>query len=172
MIKDGGGEAQHSRAQSIRLGASSEARPHAGGSIAASTAFVQALAHQYWTASSGDFGNLICMCRHIAIACKQTGICFDLRGHAYSAASAMPPRRRADGSALLARCSQSSRSSHSQTYCTSRSTSPVPGDKKNHRHLLRSYSTCRMSARSSAVPISAPSHLRLGASLRGGRPAY
>ena len=68
------------------------------------------------------------MCRHIAIACKQTGICFDLRGHA-SAASAMPPRRRADGSALLARCSQSSRSSHSQTYCTSRSTSPpVPGD--------------------------------------------
>ena len=39
----------------------------------------------------------------------------------------MPPRRRADGSALLARCSQSSKSSHSQTYCTSRS-SPVPGD--------------------------------------------
>ena len=87
-------------------------------------------------------------------------------------AAARRAEERRDGSALLARCSQSSRSSHSQTYCTSRSTSPVPGDKKKHRHLLRSYSTCRMSARSSAVPISAPSHLRLGASLRGGRPAY
>ena len=45
-------------------------------------------------------------------------------------AAARRAEERRDGSALLARCSQSSRSSHSQTYCTSRSTSPVPGDKK------------------------------------------
>ena len=49
MMKDGGGKAQRDsrgHEKSIRLGASSEARPHAGGSIAASTAFVQASAHQ------------------------------------------------------------------------------------------------------------------------------
>ena len=48
MMKDGGGKAQRDsrgHEESIRLGASSEARPHAGGSIAASTAFVQASAH-------------------------------------------------------------------------------------------------------------------------------